>query len=244
MSRNPTEEQRQAARDRANAYRTKNREMVLAKKRAHYASNRVEILDKMKAHYYASGRAKFIENYYLNRETILLEQKQKRANDGEKVRERERKWYANNRERELAKAKQDRINNPSKYRILDKELYARNKSKILARQKAFNATPAGKLATLLRNTARRIAKLGNVTNQLKKDLLGAPIEFVRLHIESQFLPGMSWKNHGKHGWHIDHIKPISSFDLTDPEQVKKAGHYTNLAPLWAYDNWSKGAKTS
>jgi hypothetical protein len=50
---------------------------------------------------------------------------------------------------------------------------------------------------------------------------------------------MSWDNWGTHGWHIDHIIPLSSFDLTDREQFLKACHYTNLQPLWAADNIRK-----
>jgi hypothetical protein len=49
---------------------------------------------------------------------------------------------------------------------------------------------------------------------------------------------MSWENYGK--WHIDHIKPLSLFDLEDPEQLKQACHYTNLQPLWAEENIRKG----
>jgi hypothetical protein len=44
---------------------------------------------------------------------------------------------------------------------------------------------------------------------------------------------MNWGNHGKYGWHIDHIKPCASFDLTKPEHQRECFHYTNLQPLWA-----------
>jgi HNH endonuclease. len=53
---------------------------------------------------------------------------------------------------------------------------------------------------------------------------------------------MSWDNYGRDGWHIDHIRPCASFDLTDPEQQRQCFHYTNLQPLWAADNIRKGAK--
>lgn len=54
---------------------------------------------------------------------------------------------------------------------------------------------------------------------------------------------MSWDNYGYRGWHIDHIKPCASFDLTDPNQREQCFHFSNLQPMWAKDNLSKGAKT-
>ena len=50
--------------------------------------------------------------------------------------------------------------------------------------------------------------------------------------------GMSWENHGD--WHVDHIRPCCSYDLTIEEEQKKCFHYTNLQPLWAEENLSKG----
>jgi hypothetical protein len=51
---------------------------------------------------------------------------------------------------------------------------------------------------------------------------------------------MSWGNYGQ--WHIDHIIPLSSFNLLEEQQFKIACHYTNLQPLWAKENLSKGNK--
>lgn len=94
------------------------------------------------------------------------------------------------------------------------------------------------------NLRRRInyaIKFGNKTHNTNK-LLGCSVEYFKEHIESLWEIGMSWKNYGKFGWHLDHIKPCVSFDLTDPEQQKKCFHYSNLQPLWAKDNWSKGSR--
>ena len=72
------------------------------------------------------------------------------------------------------------------------------------------------------------------------DLLGCSMNFYMKHIEQQFQPGMSWENQGD--WHIDHIKPCAAFDFNDPEQQKACFHYSNMQPLWAMDNFKKGAK--
>ena len=69
--------------------------------------------------------------------------------------------------------------------------------------------------------------------------LGCTPAELRVHIERQFLKGMSWAN--RVDWHVDHIRPLASFDLTDPDQLRAACHFSNLRPLWAEDNLRKGA---
>lgn len=71
-------------------------------------------------------------------------------------------------------------------------------------------------------------------------LLGCSRNVLIQWMESQFVDGMNWENYGQFGWHIDHIRPCSSFDLSRPKQQRACFHYTNLQPLWWRDNISKG----
>jgi len=73
-----------------------------------------------------------------------------------------------------------------------------------------------------------------------KELLGCSIEEFKSHIESQFTEGMSWSNYGE--WHIDHIKPVASYNLLDPDQQRECFNYNNMQPLWASDNWKKNSQ--
>lgn len=76
------------------------------------------------------------------------------------------------------------------------------------------------------------------------EMLGIDMNGLLAHLSSLFSPGMSWENygHGKGCWHVDHIRPCASFDLTRPEEQRACFHYTNLQPLWSEDNIRKGAK--
>jgi hypothetical protein len=72
------------------------------------------------------------------------------------------------------------------------------------------------------------------------EYIGCSIEHLKDYLQSKFENGMTWENYGK--WHIDHIRPCASFDLTDIEQQKICFNYKNLQPLWAEDNFKKSDK--
>lgn len=99
----------------------------------------------------------------------------------------------------------------------------------------YRSAPAARMVKRLRERVR--AALGPIPKGHYS--LGCTPAELRVHIERQFLKGMSWSNRAD--WHIDHIRPLASFDLTDPEQLRAACHFSNLRPLWAEDNMRKGA---
>ena len=84
-------------------------------------------------------------------------------------------------------------------------------------------------------------------------LLGCSIDELLIYLESKFSPTMCWDNYGSL-WHIDHIIPCSTFDLTNEEEQRICFHYTNLQPLFAktttidnvtyVGNLNKGAKVA
>lgn len=71
--------------------------------------------------------------------------------------------------------------------------------------------------------------------------LGCTLPEFMTYIEGLWEPGMKWSDHGKL-WHLDHIKPLALFDLTDPTKLFIAGHYTNLQPLSTEAHKIKTAK--
>lgn len=101
--------------------------------------------------------------------------------------------------------------------------------------KGANNKIAAMIRSRLHDTLRNNYKTGFVVNTV-----GCTVEFLKQYIESKFQPGMSWENQGE--WHLDHIIPLSSFDLSNNRELKRACHYTNLQPLWAKDNLKKNNK--
>lgn len=83
---------------------------------------------------------------------------------------------------------------------------------------------------------KKIYKTGSAV-----DDLGCSIPEFKTYFETKFRPGMSWNNHGKGKgkWNIDHIIPMSAFNLEDRQHLILACHYLNLQPLWFEENLSK-----
>lgn len=106
----------------------------------------------------------------------------------------------------------------------------------------WNTNVTYKLDKLLRRYLRRGSKSGAIITETAKELLGISTQEFKEYIETQFQEGMSWENWSVYGWHLDHIRPISSFNLHNQEERKLCFHYSNLRPLWARDNLSKGSK--
>jgi hypothetical protein len=102
--------------------------------------------------------------------------------------------------------------------------------------------PENKLRWNIRSRLRSALKTGGFSRKTTA-LVGCTYAEVVKHIESLWLPGMSWDNYGsKSGqWNLDHVKPLAAFHLSDQEQQKAACHYTNIQPLWAKDNFHKNS---
>ena len=119
-----------------------------------------------------------------------------------------------------------------------------NKPKIAARIKNRRNTDINvRMANNLRNRVRAaiLIKKGSAVTDL-----GCSVEALKTHLEAKFQPGMNWLNYGngKGKWNIDHIAPLSKFDLTDRNQFLIACNYMNLQPMWYIDNIIKSAKVA
>ena len=110
-------------------------------------------------------------------------------------------------------------------------------------RKKISNDPAYKMGQNFRKRLWIFIKRGNKKFTKRNStykMIGCTAKFLKEYIEARFKPGMNWENYSKEVWHIDHIKPLSS--AKNNEDMEKLMHYTNLQPLWAKDNLSKGDK--
>jgi hypothetical protein len=146
------------------------------------------------------------------------------------------------KKRRKARTEEERLNRLRKSALKSAKLHADRNRRYVKRR--YDTDPAFRLVKCMRATMTRAFKrlAAGRKKSCTEQLLGCTFEQLRLHIQSQFKPGMAWNNYGYRGWHVDHIKPLASFDLFDPEQQKAAFSYKNLQPLWGKENMQKHAK--
>lgn len=137
-------------------------------------------------------------------------------------------WYEANKDHKLAKDKQYREEDPERHRKIQNTYW----------KKRYKEDIQYKLRKILRASLRR-----GIFESAKSilDLIDCTIEEMKLHIESQFTPEMTWINHGKI-WHIDHIKPLCAFDLTREDEIREATKRANLRPLLIMENLKKSTE--
>lgn len=171
-----------------------------------------------------------------NQDTIKKQRKEYRRKNKEKISIINKDYKNKNKDTISAKSKQYYVNNRARI-IKNNSEYSKKRC-----LKDINY----KISKSLRCRIRAAVK-ENIMGSAVRDL-GCSIEELKIYLSKQFYPHpktgeiMNWDNWSISGWHIDHIKPLSSFDLSNREQFLKACHYTNLQPLWAEENLRKGAR--
>ena len=169
-----------------------------------------------------------------------------RRENPEKIRESLAKYYQKNSEKVKESNAKYRRENPEKVKERKAKYRRENPEKLneyhakYGRERYKNDENF-RIVKLLRNRLWKSLKSQSAKKSKRTlELVGCSRDELWEHLENQFKDGMTRQNQGE--WHIDHIKPCSLFDLTDPEQQKECFNYKNLQPLWAEENLRKGAK--
>jgi len=176
------------------------------------------------------------------------------------VRKLSKEYYSKNRDRILKKVMQYNKENSGRKKEYFRGYYVKNKGRLKPRYQEYRSTHKIEHSDYLKewtkkkrrtdinyklkfNIRKRIwaAVRNNGKSKSAIELLGCTIEELKKYLEDRFKNGMTWKNYGRRGWHIDHIVPCSKFDLSKKEEQLKCFNYTNLQPLWAKDNLRKWA---
>lgn len=178
------------------------------------------------------------EHYLKNKETYKVKAKKWNLMNPERVKTRRTEYYANNREQRIQHVRIWQVNNRDKKNANCRRYYERNKEKIIKKAiERVKSTPERMLKAKLRSRVYKLTRSKNFRkNKTFFEYIGCTVEHLVQYLEERFKPGMTWDNHGD--WHIDHIIPLAS--AKDIQELYKLNHYTNLQPLWAIDNMSKG----
>ncbi len=152
-------------------------------------------------------------------------------------------------ERVVEYGKQYRAENSVSIAAAKKEWYIKNREATHKRalnrlhERLLTDSSFAKKYTLKLNMACSINQSlkGNKNGRSWEKLVGYTLDDLIRHLERHFLPGMTWQNRGRGGWHIDHKNPVSAFNFetTDDLDFQKCWNLKNLRPLWEPDNLKK-----
>ena len=154
--------------------------------------------------------------------------------------EKQKAYRDKNKEKVFESKRRYRAKNAEKIKLIKQKYGVENRDKIaksLAKRRANN--PIVRMANSMRRSIRRYLDAGQKGEMSSFEIIGCSKDDLRKHLESKFRDGMTWQNYGKH-WHIDHIVPLISSKSV--KQIKRLCHWTNLQPLTAFENISKGSK--
>jgi aspartyl-tRNA synthetase len=158
--------------------------------------------------------------------------------------EKNRKYAENHKEERKENTERWVMNNKEHFKEQKKIYYKANKEKINRKKNEWdkNKRDTDVNYRVLKNLRNRLwyAIKENTKSATTKILLGCTSEELKIHLENKFTDGMNWDNYGK--WHIDHILPCCSFDMSSSDKQKECFHFSNLQPLWAIDNMIKGGR--
>lgn len=126
--------------------------------------------------------------------------------------------------------------------LKSKEYNSRNKeNRALYMRKRLKKDIQFRIAHILRSKLHSALKMNALRGSTVRDL-GCTISEFKFYLEGKFTDGMTWDNWGHRGWTLDHVIPLSFYDLTIREEYLRAIHYTNIQPLWCAQNIQKRDK--
>jgi len=174
-----------------------------------------------------------------NREHCLVIQRKSNGKNRTIINLRKREKRKANPEHARAEYRRERARNPERARASTQRWRRNNAEAIRLYNRAYLEDIEHKLAKAIRNRVRSAVQYqsGRRSAGIYK-ILGCDLDWLMAWLEVQFRPSMTWDNYGP-AWHIDHIRPCASFDLTDPRQQRLCFHWTNLQPLLAEENFRK-----
>lgn len=223
---------REKAREAERRYRERNRERVNAMARARHAANPEpfrEAVRKWRARNPEAEKGKWKEYYKNNREELIKKRMAWAKRNPEKVRATRRRKYQRHKDKILASNLKWRTENQDKHRQTQ-SAYVKNRR---ADDHIY------KLACQLRaRVSTALRKQYAIKCKKTMDLIGCTPQFLKSYLEAKFQHGMTWENHGPY-WQIDHIIPLSKFNLCDPDEQRMGFHYSNCQPLVRSENIRK-----